>query len=249
MDQKKTNPPKKKSQNRNTDSKKSLFRIAQSIDDIANKYKAAAENDKETEKKFRIPIRISIISVLVNAVLALVTFLLWNQAVKQSKAAEDAADLAKQSIELAQENFRIENSALLAPNLPTFPFDHSYQSPIIYITITNFGKTVAESVFCWYNYIVSEKYIPDNPIIRKEFSKIPSFILPGGDSVIEDAIDRKYVNSDSSALASKKMKFFFYGEVRYKTIGKFDTLEFMYVNTSIKGTGDFIRYGTFNKLR
>ena len=113
----------------------------------------------------------------------------------------------------------------------------------------NYGKTVADSVSCWSYYVVSEKNISYNPIIRKEFSKIPSFILPYEKSTIEDSIDERYLNSKNPELASKVKKFFFYGEVRYKTIGKFDTLEFMYVNTSISGTGDFESYGTFNKLR
>ena len=115
MDQKAANTKKKKPKNTQSDSEKSLFSIANSLTKMESKHIFSDENEKGAEKKFWIPIRIAIISIFVNFILAIGTFLLWNQASKQSKSAENAAESAKQSIEIAQENFRIENSALLAP--------------------------------------------------------------------------------------------------------------------------------------
>ena len=250
MDQKSANTKKKKPKNTQNNSDKSLFRIADSLAKMESKYIFSDENEKGTEKKFWIPVRIAIISIFVNFILAIGTFLLWNQAIKQSKAAEAAADLAKQSIEIAQENFRIENGALLASSAPSLRFDNGIpRNCTISVTVTNFGKTVADSVSYWFDCIVSDKNIPYNPSIRKEFSRIPFFLLPlpNNGFPITDTINNKYIDPTGMRLKNERIKVFFYGEVRYKSLGRFDTLQFMSVSTS--ASGDFESYGTFNKLR
>jgi len=152
------------------------------------------------------------------------------------------------SIEADQENFRIENGALLASSQPIISF---YNGPgekyTVYLTVTNFGKTVADSVFCWFKCIPSDKYISYNPKVKGEFSNISSFVLPAGYFQLSDTIKRKYIDPTGSRLVNERIKIFFYGEVRYKSLGRFDTLEFMNVSTS--ASGDFESYGTFNKLR
>ena len=250
MDQKPANTKKKKPKGTQNDSEKSLFRIADSLAKMESKYIFSDEKEKGTEKKFWIPVRIAIISIFVNFILAIGTFLLWNQASKQSKAAENAAESAKQSIEIAQENFRIENSALLAPSAPSLRFDNGvFRNCTISVTVTNFGKTVADSVSYWSKCIVSDKDIPPNPPLRKEFSKIPFFLLPlpNDGFPITDTINNRYIDPTGMKLVNERVKIFFYGEVRYKSLGRFDTLKFMSVSTS--ASGDFESYGTFNKLR
>ncbi|MGA9408621.1 MAG: hypothetical protein WBW71_15920 [Bacteroidota bacterium] len=152
------------------------------------------------------------------------------------------------SIQVDQENFRIEKGALLASSQPTLSF---YNGPgekyTVYLTITNFGKTVADSVFYWFNCVVSDKKIPYNPKVKKEFPNISFFVLPGAGFQVGDTIKRKYIDRTGMRLVNGRIKVFFYGEVRYKSLGRFDTLQFMSRNTS--DVGEFESYGTFNKLR
>jgi hypothetical protein len=137
----------------------------------------------------------------------------------------------------------------LASSQPVFYFQNGYEKYTISATVTNFGKTVADSVFYWSDYIVSEKNTSYNPSVRKEFSNVPFFVLPDNSFTISDTIKRRYIDPSGFRLVNEKARFFFYGEVRYKTIGGFDTLSFMSVNTSTSESGDFVSYGTFNKLK
>jgi hypothetical protein len=211
-------------------------------------YKTQKKDDIRKEKRERINIIVNISLAAFTAFLFFVATYQTYQTRQSVAIADSSLIVTKQSVELAQENFRIENSALLAPIEIGFSFDNvNFKKCTISLSVKNYGKTVADSVSYWSHYVVSEKNISYNPVIRKEFSKIPYFILPYEKSPIEDSVDERYLNSKSAELASTVKRFFFYGEVRYKTIGRFDTLEFMYVNTSL--LGEFESYGTFNKLR
>jgi hypothetical protein len=113
-----------------TNSEESLISIAKSLEDLSKKYSSSDEKLNKTENRFWTSKTISIISVLINAVLVFVTFLLWHEAGKQ--------------IDISKQNYIEENRPYVFPDIPSM--HPSYGILTAYLPIHNYGHTPAYKV-------------------------------------------------------------------------------------------------------
>jgi hypothetical protein len=223
-----------KSEGRNNQSDESFIRIADSLGKIESKYTLTNEYEKPTEKNFWIPISIGIISVLVNTVLAVGTYLLWKQATLQSNAAISAAESTKQSIKLAETNYIIENRAWiglenvpqLVPNTTTYIStgngNDRPEEVAIAFSIHNFGKTPADSLFFSYNYFVNK--VTDNNFILD----FPNILGVCGEVMSPNQTNNYIANLSKEQTRNIyrgwwKYTFVFYGIIVYKDIYRIKT--------------------------
>lgn len=181
----------------------------------------------------------TVVLVLVTSVLAFYTYKLFSESVGQSEKTQ-------RSIELAQENFRIENRAWVGLTHPPTHKGSIYGlmvGQVYSIQIRNFGKTPAESLRYWKSFFFSNQ-LP-KPKITTPFSEESRTLSPNEQFSIDIGVDSSF---DENLLAKigRQKRLFLYAIITYKDIyGIIDTTEFVGIYDSEDA---FSPYGTINRM-
>jgi hypothetical protein len=178
----------------------------------------------------------------VTGILAYFTYGLFNESVKQSEKTE-------RSIELAQENFRIENRAWVGLTHPPTHKGGIYGvmgGQVYSIEIRNFGKTPAESLRYWKSFFFSNQ-LP-RPKITSAFSEESRTLSPDEPFSINIRIDSSFSENLLAKIRLNTKSLFLYAIITYKDIyGIVDTTEF--VGRYNPSEDIFVPSGTFNRMK
>ncbi|MFA6457037.1 MAG: hypothetical protein WCW40_09470, partial [Bacteroidota bacterium] len=209
-----------------------------------------AHNDETNTQKRDEPLWSKItrnwLIVIFTAALTFYTAGLYNMTVKQAGDARDATIAAKKSVELFEQTSRIDNRAwvglIAQPNTnkddPFISYREILRGGGIYVNVKNFGKTPADSLFCYGKLFFSNE-LP-KPKTLKRINSWGKVLSPGESFQIEFPIDTSYSYELIKNVVSGKKNLFIYGVIIYRDIyGFIDTTEFMSLYNRIYGFNQY----------